>query len=88
MDAYKKVEQLLVIRMEQVSSPDDKEKCDVIKELLEDDDCFFKLETKTALGMLEYLGVDKEDSIDTYFELISPENHAKRVPKERVTNIR
>lgn len=58
----------------------DKEKVDNLKFILKDDNVFFELSLDVAAGILDFLGVPKDDIMDLYLKLISPENYQK-LPK-------
>ena len=60
----------------------DKEKINNIKFLLEQEDIFFKLETPTALGILEFLGIKEEEIREYYLSLISIENFIHKGPSK------
>ena len=63
-----------------ILTKEDEEKVKVIKGLFLNENCFFDLEMTVALNILLFLGIKKEDLIDYYHELISPENYMN-VPK-------
>lgn len=88
MEAYKEVEELLKKKTQNIHTEEDREKCDIIRTVLSNQDSFFNLEAPTVIGMLEYLGVEKDNIMDIYFALISPENYKKRVPRPRITTIK
>lgn len=52
----------------------DNEKIKNLEYLLKDENLFFKIDFKTAAGILEFLGVNKDEIIDYYFELVAPKN--------------
>lgn len=49
----------------------------LIATLLSRDDCFFKLSMECAINILLDLGYDKQQSLNTYKQLISIENFKK-----------
>lgn len=56
-------------------SQEKKHQLELIKHILEDDQCFFKLDITTAYNILLDLGFNKEESILIYKELISSKNY-------------
>ena len=54
---------------------------DTLSVLLDRDDAFLKMPMKTAIGILRFLGVDKDEAMESYYNLISLEN----IPKEYIT---
>lgn len=48
-------------------------KYDLINNLLNDDECFFKIDYDTAICILKDLDIDNVD--ETYFQLISPKSY-------------
>lgn len=57
-----------------ILNSNNKEKYIIIRHILEPDDCFFKMDTATAIGILLDLGVLKENVFDYYKELVSVHN--------------
>ena len=55
---------------------------DTLNVLLDRDDVFLRLPMKTAIGILRFLGVSKEDVMAVYQSLISIENN---MPNEYIT---
>ena len=51
----------------------DSTKNEIIKKILEDDACFFKIDKKDSLVILQDIGIKKEKIKDLYKELISKE---------------
>lgn len=76
------LKELLKIKETEVKTDLDKEKINNIKFLLEQEDIFFKLETPTALGILEFLGIKESEMRDYYLSLISIENLASKGPSK------
>ena len=68
------LKELLKIKESQNTTELDKEKITNIKFLLEQEKIFFKLEPQTAIGILDYLGIKKENIKEYYLSLISMEN--------------
>lgn len=58
---------------------EDKEKIDCLRVLFSDDNIFFRdgMDMDTALGILDYLGIDEDELLDYYASLISSENYMK-----------
>lgn len=59
-------------------TPREKEKIEIIKKLLEEDACFYKIDSDTALSILRDLGFSKEKSKEIYKELISSKYYRKK----------
>lgn len=68
------LKKLLELKEQKIQTDLDKEKVDNLKFLLSQDDIFFKLEPETAVGILDYLGIEEDKIYDYYCSLISPEN--------------
>lgn len=49
-----------------------KEKIDNLKLIFNDNALFFKLDMETAVGILDFLGIEEDKILDVYFQLISP----------------
>lgn len=49
----------------------------IIKKLLSDDKCFFKISFEDAYNILIDLGYSENDAIDVYKKLVSPEEFSK-----------
>lgn len=60
-----------------VTTPEDKEKIQVIKDLFQDEAIFFKIDAETALGILEFLGIPESQMKEIYLTLISPKEYQK-----------
>ncbi len=60
------------VKKDNVSSTEDKEKINVILELLDDPKLFIALDVETIFGILEFLGFSKSEAIKVYKELVSP----------------
>ena len=69
------IRELLLKKEKTVENDLDKEKIDNLKEILKNDDIFFKLDLVTAINILAYLGLPEEKIEDSYYKLISPENY-------------
>lgn len=65
-------------------SPEEKEtelrKLKNLENILQDEQCFFKIDISTALSCLFYLGIEEERLMDFYKKLIAPSEY--RVPKD------
>ena len=53
------------------------EKINLIKSLLKNENCFFEIDMKLAIDILYFLGVEKEKLLETYYQLIKPNNLKK-----------
>lgn len=72
------LKELLKIKETQINTDLDKKKIDNIKFLLEQENIFFRLDTPTTLGILEFLGIEEDEIKNYYLSLISIENLKKR----------
>lgn len=54
--------------------PRDQEKYSTIKQILENENCFFEMDTNTAVNILLDLGLDLEKAKKTYINLTKKEN--------------
>lgn len=52
-----------------------KHKYELIKKIISDDKCFFKLDANTACTIISDLGFSREDTINIYKELINSKNY-------------
>ena len=57
---------------------------EIIKEILEDEACFFKIEEENAMIILKEIGVDKDCLIKVYKELISSDNYYKLINEKKI----
>lgn len=69
------IRELLKKKEKNISDINDKEKIDTLKDLLQDDNIFFKLDLDTAVGILSFLGVPNENIVNLYYEIISIKNY-------------
>lgn len=60
---------------EDYAKKNEDEKYKIIKAILSEDNCFFKISPETALNILEDLGFKKEEGKEIYKHLISPESY-------------
>ena len=79
------VEELLNIKKQQELTEKDKEKINVIEDILKEDGWMFKLDMDTVIGILEYLNVPEDKILETYSSLVSADNFLKQNVKERVS---
>ena len=79
-----KLNDLIKIKSQNIKSDLEKEKLDLILELIKEKDCFFKMSLETAIGILEFLDVKDNDILSFYQELISYKNYQENVPMERI----
>ena len=59
---------------EKQAKPEEIEKINLIKSLLKNENCFFEIDMKLAIDILYFLGVEKEKLLETYYQLIKPNN--------------
>ncbi len=62
---------------EKQAKPEEIEKINLIKSLLKNENCFFEIDMKLAIDILYFLGVEKEKLLETYYQLIKPNNLKK-----------
>ena len=79
MNNKERLQELIIARGKNLVTDIDKQKYETICQLMTDEDIFFKLKPVTALGILEFLGVQKEELKVFYTDLISPTNHSNHV---------
>ena len=79
-----RLKELMEQKKNNLVTPLDQKKYQVVDELFKNDDCFFKMKIETAFGILDFLGVKEDETLDLYQELISPEEYKKVVPKQRL----
>ncbi|MGN1379551.1 MAG: hypothetical protein ACI4XR_04070, partial [Bacilli bacterium] len=75
-------------KRENINAEVDQNKCNTIEALLNDKECFFKMKSSTAFGILKYLDVPDESIVNMYFDLISPDNYKKNVTPQRSITIK
>lgn len=71
-------------KRQKLLTEEDVQKMQLIDELLFDEECFFKLDMETAIGILEFLEVPEEKMIGLYQTLISPEAYLEKGVKQRI----
>ena len=72
---HTKLYNIASILIEKEQNPKEKARYNLIKQILEDKNCFFKLDTETACTIIRDLGFDKKETLDIYQELISQKNY-------------
>lgn len=68
-----------------ISSSDDKEKLQLVKDTLSVPNCFFKMDISTAIGIMSFLGVPEDKMESLYFSLIAPDKLEKHIDKVTVS---
>lgn len=66
-----------ILIKEKQAKPEEIEKINLIKSLLKNENCFFEIDMKLAIDILYFLGVEKEKLLETYYQLIKPNNLKK-----------
>ena len=84
MDKFEILYNLLNLKKDNITTVDEEKKYLVVEKLLKDKGCFFKINIETAIGILDFLGVNENEILNFYSELISPSNYKKNIPSERV----
>ncbi len=79
-----RLKELMEQKKNNLVTPLDQEKYQIVTELFKSDDCFFKMKMETAFGILDFLGVKEDEALTLYQELISQEVYQKVVPKQRL----
>ena len=69
------IRELLLKKEQNITNELDNEKIANLKEILKNDDIFFKLDLVTAVNILAYLGIPEDKIEDAYYKLISPKNY-------------
>lgn len=82
MKELDRLKELIEDKRKNIKTEDDKEKLEIIDELMKNDNCFFNLNVETAFGILDFLGVRQEEALGLYNGLISPENYMQNTPKQ------
>lgn len=54
---------------------EEKKKLEIIRKILEDEQCFFKMDIDTAYNLIRELGFSHNDALTIYKELISSKNY-------------
>ncbi len=67
----------LRVLADELYSKSNSEKYLIIKEMLEDDRCFFYISSSTALSILNDLGFSNDEALVMYEKLISPGSYKK-----------
>lgn len=71
----------------EATTDEEKNKVEVLKELLEEDDIFFSLDVSAAFGILNFLGIPYDKLESTYYQLISYDNYLNSMPKYEVDSL-
>lgn len=61
-----------------------KEKITLIKNIFENENCFFDIDMRLAIDILWFLGIPKDSLLDIYYELTSPINYKKEFVVELI----
>ena len=84
MDELRK---LLLEKEKEATTDEEKNKVEVLKELLEEYDIFFSLDVSAAFGILNFLGIPYDKLESTYYQLISYDNYLNSMPKYEVDSL-
>lgn len=68
-----------------VSSLEEKEKLQLVKDTLSVPNCFFNLDISTAIGIMSFLGVPENKMESLYFSLIAPNKLEKHIEKVTIS---
>ena len=72
-----KLKQINVKIIEQCSDDEEKSKQLLIQKILDEDNCFMKMNVDVAYALLRELNIDESMLKETYLELINPVSHSK-----------
>ena len=72
-----KLKEINVKIIEQCSDDEEKSKQLLIQKILDEDNCFMKMNVDVAYALLRELNIDESMLKDTYLELINPVSHSK-----------
>ena len=78
---------LLLEKEKEATTDEEKNKVEVLKEVLEEDDIFFSLDVSAAFGILNFLGIPDDKLESTYYQLISYDNYLNSMPKYEVDSL-
>ena len=81
---FEYLKNLLVQKEKLIQTPDEKKKVETLKSIMANDNVFFELPMDTAVGIFEFLGVSRDNMLDLYYKLISPEAYQK-LPNDYIT---
>lgn len=73
---------LVIQKEETITTSEEQEKINALKELFQNPTCFFSMKMEVAVDILLFLGISEEQVIDIYFALCSPTSFQK-IPKTR-----
>lgn len=79
----KSIRELVDEKKSVVTETEDKERIEVIEDLLSDESSFFHLDIDTLFGILDFLGVPEEEMMAYYNMLLSYDNF-KKIPNVNV----
>lgn len=72
-----KLKEINVKIIEQCSDDEEKSKQLLIQKILDEDNCFMKMNVDVAYAILRELNIDESMLKETYLELINPVSHSK-----------
>ncbi len=72
-----KLKEINVKIIEQCSDDEEKSKQLLIQKILDEDNCFMKMNVDVAYALLRELNIDDSMLKETYLELINPVSHSK-----------
>lgn len=82
MDAYEKLNELILEKQSELKTENDHLIMKDLLELVKDKGCFFKIPAKLTVGFILFLGVPREEALDFYRQLVSFKEYQKRMPKK------
>lgn len=72
-----KLKEINVKIIEQCSDDEEKSKQLLIQKIIDEDNCFMKMNVDVAYALLRELNIDESMLKETYLELINPVSHSK-----------
>lgn len=79
----KSIRELVDEKKSLVTEAEDKERIEVIEDLLSDESSFFQLDIDTLFGILDFLGISENEMMDYYNILLSYDTF-KKIPNVSV----
>lgn len=78
-----KLKSYFELKKQNVVTEEEKNKIIILNNFFSEPDCFFRIDQKTACGILKFLGVPEKEIVPLYLELISPASFSKNCLKVR-----
>ena len=78
------IDELIFKKEENIKTKEEKEKLELIKDIIKEDEWVFKNSMEVVIGILEFLDIEEDKILEMYTSLMSPINFSKTHPKERL----